>query len=102
MAEAQSSKIVNSSGRRKPPNAGKGRPKGSRNKVTTIAKDGIALAAEQLGGVDRLAAWAKEDPANERAFWTSIYTKLIPVQVNGPGEDGEHLVGVIERAIVKA
>jgi hypothetical protein len=76
-----------------PPNAGKGRPKGALNKTTTSAKEAIALAAEGLGGADRLIAWAKEDPANEKAFWTSIYTKLLPVQVSG--EEGGPIQAVI-------
>lgn len=67
----------------RPPNAGKGRQKGVPNKSTMAAKEAIALAAEGLGGTARLVAWAKEDPLNERAFWSSIYPKLIPVQVAG-------------------
>lgn len=62
---------------------GAGRPKGSVNKVTAAAKDVIAKAAEGLGGASRLLEWAKEDPANEKAFWSSIYPKLLPLQVNG-------------------
>lgn len=61
---------------------GAGRPKGSVNKVTKAAKDAIAEAAEKLGGVDRLVAWAKEDALNERAFWSTVYPKLLPLQVN--------------------
>jgi hypothetical protein len=76
-----------------PPKAGKGRPKGALNKTTTSAKEAIALAAEGLGGADRLIAWAQEDPANEKAFWTSIYTKLLPVQVSG--EEGGPIQAVI-------
>lgn len=64
-------------------NAGKGRPKGSPNKVTAAAKDAIASAAEELGGYQRIVAWAREDAKNEHAFWASIYPKLIPVQVAG-------------------
>lgn len=60
-----------------------GKPKGATNKTTRTAKEAIALAAEGLGGVDRLIAWAQEDPLNERAFWSGIYPKLIPVQVSG-------------------
>jgi hypothetical protein len=78
-----------------PPNAGKGRPKGSANKTTQAVKDAIAQAADELGGAARLVAWAQEEPQNERAFWTSIYPKLLPLQVNGPGENGEHLVSGI-------
>jgi hypothetical protein len=62
-----------------------GRPKGVPNKTTQAAKDAIALAAEALGGADRLTEWAKEDPANEKAFWTTIYPKLLPLQVTGEG-----------------
>jgi hypothetical protein len=62
-----------------------GKPKGALNKNTQAAKDAIAAAAEKLGGADRLVAWAQEDPANERAFWSSIYPKLLPLQVSGEG-----------------
>lgn len=72
-----------------------GRPKGVPNKITTAAKDAIAQAAEKLGGTDRLVEWAQEDPANERAFWSSIYPKLLPLQVNGAGPNGEHLISPV-------
>jgi len=65
--------------------AGPGRPKGVPNKMTMAVKDAIAQAAEQLGGVNRLVTWAQEDPLNERAFWSSIYTKLLPLQLTGEG-----------------
>jgi hypothetical protein len=96
------SKQVSATGKRKPPAAGKGRVKGSLNKTTKTAKEAIALAAEGLGGTNRLIAWAQEDPLNERAFWSSIYPKLLPLQVSGPGENGEHLFQQIERRIVNA
>lgn len=67
------------------PNGGKGRPKGTPNKTTRTAKEAIALAAEGLGGTERLIAWAQEDPLNERAFWSSIYPKLLPLQLTGEG-----------------
>lgn len=60
-----------------------GKPKGALSKTTKLAKEAIVLAAEGLGGVQRLIEWAQEDPANERAFWCNIYTKLVPVQVTG-------------------
>ena len=67
----------------RPPNAGKGRKAGVPNKLTMAAKEAIELAAEGLGGSQRLIAWAKEDPSNERVFWGQIYTKLLPLQVQG-------------------
>lgn len=69
-----------------------GRPKGSVNKTTATAKAMIENVADMLGGAERMVAWAGEAPENERVFWSSIFTKLIPVQVNGPGEDGEHTI----------
>lgn len=80
-----------------PKNTGKfgvgnpGKPKGALNKTTLAAKEAIALAADRLGGVDRLVDWVQEDPSNERVFWGSVYPKLLPLQVNGAGENGEHL-----------
>lgn len=64
---------------------GQGRPKGSLSRHTVAAKDAIQAAAEGLGGTDRLIAWAQEDPLNERAFWSSIYPKLLPLQLTGEG-----------------
>lgn len=55
------------------------------NKTTQSAKEAIAAAADALGGAKRLTAWAKEDPANERVFWGTIYPKLLPLQVSGDG-----------------
>jgi hypothetical protein len=77
-----------------------GRPKGVVNKTTLIAKEAIALAAEGLGGSDRLIEWAQEDPLNERAFWTQVFPKLVPVQVDGPGKNGAHVFEQIVRTIV--
>lgn len=71
---------------------GAGRPKGSVNKVGAAAKAVIEKAAEELGGADRLVKWAKEAPENERAFWATIYPKLLPLQVNGSGDDGEFVM----------
>jgi len=60
-----------------------GKPKGAISKTTRTAKEAIALAAEGLGGTDRLIAWAQEDPLNERVFWGNIYPKLLPLQLDG-------------------
>lgn len=70
---------------------GAGRPQGVPNKTTQLAKEAIALAAEGLGGHERLIAWAQEDSGNEKAFWTQIYPKLVPVQLSGdPDNPLEH------------
>jgi hypothetical protein len=78
----------------------KGRPKGSPNKLTKTVRDVIAQAAEELGGHEGLVAWAVEDPKNRFAFWTSIYPKLLPLQVAGDRANPNELVHRRERLVV--
>jgi len=40
-------------------------------------------AAAGLGGSERLLAWVKEAPENEKAFWTTIYPKLVSLTLAG-------------------
>ena len=68
-------------------NAGKGRPKGSRNRTTSAAKATIEDAVEGLGGADRLRARVRESPENERVFWSSIFPRLLPLPVTGKDEE---------------
>lgn len=75
---------------------GRGRPKGSPNKVGKEAKEVIAAAAEGLGGLARMVEWAKSDPLNERAFWASIYPKLLPLTVAGDPDAPLRAVARIE------
>lgn len=79
---------------------GAGRPKGSVNKTTAAAKNVIAEAAEKLGGVNRLVSWAREAPENEKAFWATIYPKLIPVTLAGDEQNPLHVTHRIERTVV--
>lgn len=55
-------------------------------RLPIAAREAIAAAAVDLGGVERLAAWVREDAKNESVFWASIYPKLIPLQL--AGEEG--------------
>lgn len=61
--------------------AGAGRKKGVPNKTTKAAKEIIQGAADALGGQKRMVEWAREDPANERIFWGSIYPKMLPLDI---------------------
>ena len=70
----------------------KGKKPGTLARHTVAAKDAIQLAAEGLGGTDRLIAWAQEDPLNERAFWASIYPKLLPLTLSGDPKNPVKLV----------
>lgn len=62
--------------------AGKGRPKGAKNKFGQEAKEAFALAFEGIGGVPELIKWAK---VNKETFY-KLYSKLIPVELHGTGK----------------
>jgi len=64
--------------KRRPPNAGLGRPAGIPNKLTRAAKEAFALAFEGVGGVDALTEWARE---NLTDFY-KLYARLIPVELS--------------------
>jgi hypothetical protein len=76
---------------------GPGRPKGSVNKVTRELKEMILTALDDAGGVEYLARQAEEKPA---AF-LALVGKVLPMTVQGPGEDGAFVFTAIERRIVK-
>jgi hypothetical protein len=70
--------------------AGPGRPKGVPNKVNALLRDEILQAAEAAhpeGRVGYLAVQAQENPV---AFMT-LLGKVLPTQIAGAGENGEHL-----------
>jgi hypothetical protein len=69
---------------------GPGRPKGIPNKVTRQAKEAIALVFDALGGVDGLLKWAQTDPDNLKVFYTALYTKLVPLEVQGTHDVSYH------------
>lgn len=62
-----------------------GRKKGTPNKITSTAREAITIAADMLGGGQRLYEWTREDPQNEKAFWTTIYPRLVAIDVNANG-----------------
>lgn len=80
-------------------NAGKGRPKGAKNKTSTIAKDALAHAFDALGGQDALVSWALESDENRKIFYQAIWPKLLPLQVAGEG--GGPILTEIVRRIAK-
>ena len=78
-----------------------GRKKGTPNKLTSTAKDSISQCAALLEQNGRsLYTWVSEDPANEKAFWVQMYTKLLPLQLAGDSEN-PLTIALIERKIVK-
>ncbi len=78
-----------------PPNAGKGRPKGSVNKSGALLKDMILAALSGAGGIEYLKRQAEANPG---PFMTLV-GKVLPLQVTG--ENGEPIkFERIERVIV--
>lgn len=78
------SKVLSDGGKRRPPNAGKGRKKGVPNKLTQDAKLAMEMAFAGIGGVSALTAWAKEQPTEFYKIWS----RLIPKDVEVSGKDG--------------
>lgn len=97
------SKIVKSTAKRMPPNAGKGRKKGVPNKITKSVRESIEAAFQKIGGPEYLIEQARENP---QAFM-SLLGRLIPsgsalnvavgVSVEGEREPFEK---ILSRAIV--
>ena len=79
---------------RKPPAAGKGRPKGSQNKPTKALKDMILGALDDAGGQDYLRRQSIENPT---AFMTLI-GKVLPTTINA--DVNARVVDRIEHVIV--
>ena len=77
---------------------GPGRPKGTPNKTPAAIKDMILQALDGAGGVDYLQDRAK-DPRTAAAF-LGLVGKVLPMQINGPGPNGEHVFSRIVREVV--
>lgn len=75
------SKVVANTGR-KPPNAGKGRPRGAQNRTTTIIKEAVIAAAEKAGGGDMVDYLARQADENPGPFMT-LLSKVLPTQIEG-------------------
>ncbi|MBU2803227.1 hypothetical protein HFV02_13425, partial [Acidithiobacillus caldus] len=71
-----SSKIEPITGKRLPPNAGKGRPRGAVNRTTAALKEALLEAFDRGGGVDWLLALMKNEPKT----FASLLARLIPTE----------------------
>jgi hypothetical protein len=65
-----------------------GRQKGTPNKLTVNAREAFQHAFDEMGGPAQLAAWAR---MNETEFY-KLFARLIPVQQEHSGKDGQPLV----------
>lgn len=76
------SKIVESTAR--PPNAGKGRPKGSLNKTTVLLKDALLKAAEQAGnkvGSEGMVSYLAHQAEVNPGPFMALLGKVLPTQI---------------------
>ena len=69
--------------------------------TTTVARDAIALAFDEIGGVSALAEWVKASEDNRKAFYTSLYPKLIALQAAGGEAAEQPVIQEIRRSIVR-
>ena len=70
--------------KRRPPPPGPGRPKGSKNKFTSL-KQSFLDAFEQTGGTEGLKKWIQENKRNRANFYQMV-TRLFPQEVAHTGE----------------
>lgn len=82
MSEKPSKLVGNAETKQRPPNAGKGRPKGVPNKFTGQIKDMVRQALDEAGGVEYLKEQATVSPV---AF-LGLVGKLLPAEINAKVE----------------
>jgi hypothetical protein len=65
----------------KPPNSG--RKKGTPNLQTSETKANIEGAYAARGGLDRLLKWIDKSDLNETIFYSQMWMRLLPIQMQG-------------------
>jgi hypothetical protein len=76
------SKVVGSTAP-KPPNAGKGRAKGTPNKTTALLKDAILKAADAAGGKEGMIGYLTTQAKDNPGPFMALLGKVLPMQVAG-------------------
>ena len=91
--------------KRKPPRAGMGRPKGSKNKTTALLKDAILQAAENAGnkvGQAGIVSYLEQQASENPGPFLTLLGKVLPMTVAGDVENPLNVIHKIERQIVRA
>lgn len=81
----------------RPPNAGKGRVKGSLNKTTASVKAALIAVYAARGGDKALKTWAE---ANETEFY-KLWGRMLPQEVSGPDGGPISTISEIRETIVR-
>lgn len=76
----------------------RGRPKGSRNRVGLRAKEALEQTFASLGGVDGLAAWAKDHPTD----FYRLYAKLLPLEVRADVQHQGAVTFIVDTGIPRS
>ena len=92
------SKLQPVTGKRLPPNAGKGRPPGAVNRTTAALKEALLEAFDRGGGVDWLLALMKDEPKT----FASLLSRLIPTETATKMEITNELTDEERRARIAA
>jgi len=66
---------------------GSGRKAGTPNKISTTVKQNVISVFDDIGGVEAMATWAKDN----RSEYYRIYSRLAPVSQEISGADGADL-----------
>jgi hypothetical protein len=89
----------------RPPAAGRGRPKGALNKTTTLIKEAIIIAAEEVGsdgkGTDGLVGYLKARAVDTPNAFMAMMTKVLPTQLAGDEENPMKTINQVEYVIVR-
>ena len=75
-------------------------PPSSETPRPTLARDAIAMAFDEAGGIAALAEWIMAHEDNRKIFYTNLYPKLIAVQAE-PEPEHER-IDEVRRIIVRA
>mgnify|MGYP001795769255 CR=1 FL=1 len=99
-------KQVANSEKRKPPAAGKGRPKGAQNKTTTTLKQAILVAAAKHGhdgkGKEGLEGYLTMVAEKDVKSFCSLLGKVLPMTVASDPDNPFEIISKIELVGVKA